>query len=132
PSAAGHHMGRVKPQDHLVIYCLAGSGTAELEGRQQSVGAGDALLLREGLRHAYQADRRDPWTIYWVHLGGTQAKHYFDDILGHDDAFVARVGRHSRLTEDLELLLTTAMRFRAHHQVYAANLLKSVLAFMAL
>lgn len=132
PNATGHHMGRNRPRDHLVIYCLAGSGTAELEGRRQTVRAGEALLLREGRRHVYQADRRDPWTIYWVHLGGQRVDDYFDDILGDDDAFVAGVGRHSRLTEGLELLLTTVMRFRVHHQVYAANLLKEVLAFMAL
>lgn len=132
PNAAGHHMGRTRPRDHLLIYCLEGAGLAELEGRQCPVRAGEVLLLREGRRHAYQADPNDPWTIYWVHLGGRRVTAHFDDILGDDEAFVARVGRHSRLTEDLELLLTTAMRFRAHHQVYAANLLKSILAFMAL
>lgn len=132
PSAAGHHMERLRPRDHLLIYCLAGAGLAESAERRQPVQAGDVLLLREGQRHAYQADRHDPWTIYWVHLGGRLVDDYFDNIVGADRSLVAQVGRHSRLTEDLELLLTTAMRFRAHHQVYAASLLKSVLAFMAL
>ncbi|MHA7915036.1 AraC family transcriptional regulator [Alloalcanivorax xenomutans] len=132
PAAAGHHMGRAAPRDHLVIYCLAGSGVAELEGRRQPVRAGDVLLLREGQRHRYRANPQDPWTIYWVHLGGAEVDTYFDEILSSPDGFTATVGQHSRLTEDLELLLTTVTRFRPHHLIYAANLLKSLLSFMAL
>ena len=132
PAAAGHRMGRKKPGDYLFIYCLSGSGIAQLEGQRRRVHSGDVLLLREGRRHSYSANRDDPWSIYWAHLGGTVAPTYFDRILDGADSFVATVGHHSRLTEDLELLLTAASRFRRHHMLYAANLLKSILSFMAL
>jgi AraC-like DNA-binding protein len=132
PSAAGHHMDRDAPRDHLLIYCLAGSGEAELEGRRQPVEAGDALLFREGRAHRYRANPDDPWTIYWAHLGGDRVDDYFDAVLEGPDTFVAPVGLHPRLTEDLDALLATVTRFRGHHLIYAANLLKSLLSYMAL
>ncbi len=132
PAAAGHHMGRVAPADDLFIYCLAGSGVAEVEGVRRPVRAGEVLLLREGRRHRYRANPGDPWTIYWVHLGGAGVAAYFDEIQSDERAFTVSVGVHSRLTEELELLLATATRFQRQHQLYAANLLKSVLSYMAL
>jgi AraC-like DNA-binding protein len=132
PTAAGHRMGRRDPRDHLLIYCLSGSGIAKREGSRQTVRAGDVLLLREGERHSYCADSQDPWSIYWAHLGGTTVGRLFDEISGGQNTFVVPVGLHPRLTEDLNLLLTVADRFKAHHFVYAAHLLKSILSFMAL
>lgn len=132
PSATGHQMDRAAPRDHLLIYCLAGSGEAQGGGDWRSVTAGEVLLFREGHPHRYRANPEDPWTIYWVHLGGHQVDAYFDAILDQQETFVAPVGRHPRLTEDLEALLTTVTRFRAHHLIHAANLLKSLLSYMAL
>ncbi len=132
PNAAGHHMDRAAPRDHLLIYCLAGSGEAEQDGRRRPVGPGDVLLFREGRPHRYRANPDDPWTIYWVHLGGAEVDACFDAVLDRPGAFLARVGRHPRLTEDLDALLATVTRFRSHHLIYAANLLKSLLCYMAL
>ena len=132
PTAAGHRMGRRNPRDHLLIYCLAGSGIARRDGHQQSIGPGDVLLLRAGERHSYCANRNDPWSIYWAHLGGDAVDCFFDEIAEVSETFVVPVGLHPRLTDDLNLLLTVAERFRDHHFVYAANLLQSILSFMAL
>lgn len=132
PMAAGHHMYRRAPKDHLAIYCVAGSGTAEQNGRQVSVGAGDILLFRRAVAHRYCANPHDPWSIYWVHLGGHQADAYFDAVLGDANTFLIGVGRHSRILEEWELLLTTATRFRAPHLIHAANRLKSLLSLLAL
>ncbi|WP_421711628.1 AraC family ligand binding domain-containing protein [Alcanivorax sp.] len=30
--------------------------------------------MPEGLPHRYQADDSDPWSIYWVHLGGMRSQ----------------------------------------------------------
>lgn len=132
PKAAGHHMARTHPRDHLLIYCLAGSGRAELEGREQAVNAGDVLLLPAGRRHTYRASHSSPWSIYWIHLGGLLVEDYFHAIAGNHHSFVASVGCQPRLTNELDLLLATVPRFRSHHQIYAANLIKSLLSFMAL
>ena len=132
PCAAGHHMDRSAPRDHLLMYCLAGAGEACLEGDWQPISAGDVMLFREGCPHRYRADPDDPWTLYWVHLGGDRVDDYFDAVLDGPDAFIVQVGRHPRLTEGLDALLTTVTRFRSHHLIYAASQLKSLLSYMAL
>ena len=132
PNAAGHHMGRREPRDYLVIYCLSGSGVAKRSGRRIPVQAGDVVLLHPGERHSYHADRDNPWSIYWAHMGGSAVDHFFEAIADGASSFVVPVGLHSRLTADLDLLLTVSHRFKSHHLVYAANLLKSILSFMAL
>lgn len=70
PHASGHRMYRANPADDLLIYCVSGQGQLQVEGQTLAVTAGDLLLLPEGLPHRYQADDSDPWSIYWVHLGG--------------------------------------------------------------
>lgn len=132
PQAAGHHMRRQAPRDHLVIYCVAGSGMAEQDGRLIPVRAGDVLLFRRDIAHRYRANPRDPWSIYWAHLGGSMADAYFEAVLEDTDTFVLGVGKHSRIIEEWELLLTTATRFRTPHLVHAANRLKSLLSLVAL
>ncbi len=133
PHASGHRMYRANPADDLLIYCVSGQGQLQVEGQTLAVTAGDLLLLPEGLPHRYQADDSDPWSIYWVHLGGDEVTGYFDEIAGEGvERQRVTVGVHSRLAEEFQALLAAATRVQPEHLVYAANLLRSLLAFAAL
>ena len=133
PHASGHRMYRANPADDLLIYCVSGQGQLQVEGQTLAVTAGDLLLLPEGLPHRYQADDSDPWSIYWVHLGGDEVTGYFDEIAGEGmERQRVTVGVHSRLAEEFQSLLAAATRVQPEHLVYAANLLRSLLAFAAL
>jgi AraC-like DNA-binding protein len=126
-------MLRAKPADDLLIYCVAGQGQLQVNGQTLPVTAGDLLLLPAGLAHHYQADDSDPWSIYWVHLGGDEAPRYFDEIAGDSpERYRVTVGVHSRLAEEFQALLAAVTRVQPEHLVYAANLLRSLLAFAAL
>jgi pimeloyl-ACP methyl ester carboxylesterase len=125
-------MGRASPRDHLLIYCVAGRGEVDLGGDTHPVGPGDVLLFREGQPHRYRARPDDPWTIYWVHLGGAAVDLFFDAIEPDPRAGLVPVGLHSRLSEEFEVLLATAVSFQIHHQVHAANVLRGLLTFLAL
>ena len=126
-------MYRANPADDLLIYCVSGQGQLQVEGQTLAVTAGDLLLLPEGLPHRYQADDSDPWSIYWVHLGGDEVAGYFDEIAGEGvERQRVTVGVHSRLAEEFQSLLSAATRVQPEHLVYAANLLRSLLAFAAL
>ena len=64
------------------MVCTDGVGWVEVDGRSpQRVGRGDAVVLAPGIRHRYQADRRDPWTIWWVHVTGEDADDFVEAIL---------------------------------------------------
>ncbi|WP_290517109.1 helix-turn-helix domain-containing protein [Alcanivorax sp.] len=134
PQAHGHRMARQQPADDLLIYCVAGAGTVTYEGQSQPVEAGELLLFPAGLAHHYQANPQQPWSIYWVHLGGHEVQAYFDEIAGQAQSGIRKVnvGVHSRLAEDFQTLMAAATNTQPEHLMYAANLLRSLLAYAAL
>ncbi|MGK0402185.1 MAG: AraC family transcriptional regulator [Alcanivorax borkumensis] len=134
PQASGHRMERQRPADNLLIYCVSGAGELAYGGQSQPVEAGDLLLLPAGFSHRYHANPQQPWSIYWVHLGGHEVQRYFDEIAGQPDGGIrrVRVGVHSRLAEDFQALMAAATNAQPEHLVYAANLLRSLLAYASL
>ena len=77
PRAAQHRMRRPHHDDCLLMYCTEGKGSVWMADHAGavSVGPGDVVLLPPGVRHAYEADHDDPWTLYWVHFQGTDLGH---------------------------------------------------------
>jgi AraC-like DNA-binding protein len=77
PSAAGHYVQRPRPRpETILIYCADGAGWCRMAGRRRRVTKGRALFIPEGVPHTYGADRRTPWTVYWVHFAGNRAADY--------------------------------------------------------
>jgi len=71
PHAADH--GRVRPsgaRQTIVIICTAGEGRVILDGTAHRVAAGDAVIIPARRPHMYVADRKDPWSIWWMHVAG--------------------------------------------------------------
>lgn len=132
PRARGHHMRRDRHEDHLVIYCVEGAGRLFASGREWRVGEGDLIVLPAGLAHEYRAGKREPWTIYWMHLDGELAPDYLDTITA-GGAPVVRLGFHERLvTEFHDLLELPASGYTLQAFIHAANLCKSLLSYAAL
>ncbi len=78
PRASSH--GRVRERgaaQHVVIVCASGRGACRLPSGEHPVTAGQALLLPAGVPHAYAADERDPWTIWWLHVTGRAVPELF-------------------------------------------------------
>ena len=84
PQARGHRMQRQRHDDNLLLYCVDGEGTLEAAGQAYPVGAGDLILLPQGLSHDYAASDDHPWSIYWVHFQGVSTR-VFLDYLGYRD-----------------------------------------------
>ena len=84
PNAAGHRMQRLRPVDNLLIYCTEGRGRLRVEDWEGEVVPGQVMLLPQGLEHLYEADKRQPWTLYWVHFQGS-ATGIFMQYLGYRD-----------------------------------------------
>ena len=69
-------------RDHYLIHYISrGSGALKWHGQLFHLNAGDAFLTRPGEEISYRADRRTPWTYYWVGFAGTDAA----QILGATD-----------------------------------------------
>ena len=70
--AHGHAWKRHDLNESVFIYCTAGKGVYSAAGQSWSVARGDLLYCPPLSRHAYAADARDPWSIYWMHVSGPE------------------------------------------------------------
>jgi AraC-like DNA-binding protein len=74
PSAARHLIQRPGGVPAaILIYCVRGTGWADIGGVRQAVPPDHVLLVPPGTAHAYGAAEHRPWTIYWCHVAGRQA-----------------------------------------------------------
>ncbi|MEU2199307.1 AraC family transcriptional regulator [Isoptericola sp. NPDC019482] len=73
PHAAGHRRRRDRgSRDVVVIVCVAGRGTLEIDGSSYAVGPSSYAVLPAFVPHAYASSTDAPWTIWWVHLRGAE------------------------------------------------------------
>ncbi len=84
PSAADHRMERRRHDDNLLIYCVEGAGHARTDGWRGQVSPGQIMLLPQGDAHRYEADARDPWSIYWLHFQGSSSAVFNQYLAGPD------------------------------------------------
>ncbi|MEP5765310.1 MAG: AraC family transcriptional regulator [Halieaceae bacterium] len=82
PEATGHRMQRDRHDDNLLIYCVSGRGFLRTPEWSGDIKPGNILLLPQGLEHHYEARRRDPWSLYWVHFQGASTG-IFTQYLGY-------------------------------------------------
>jgi AraC family transcriptional regulator of arabinose operon len=68
----GRHRPRGLPET-IVIVCVAGAGWVESNGTRSRIGPGGAVVIPGDTPHAYGASEKDPWTIWWCHVRGSDA-----------------------------------------------------------
>jgi AraC family transcriptional regulator, arabinose operon regulatory protein len=74
PNADHHHTARENGcSEYLLIYCVQGKGWYILNGRKHKVSANQIFILPANQPHSYGADKKEPWSIYWIHLKGIKA-----------------------------------------------------------
>ncbi len=62
------------PKDYAVIhYVYAGKGRFAYRGKEHRLQAGDAFLIPPGESAHYQAEPDNPWSYYWIGVGGAKA-----------------------------------------------------------
>ncbi|MGI9274026.1 MAG: helix-turn-helix domain-containing protein [Endozoicomonas sp.] len=133
PRAYGHHIRREKHDDNLLIYCIDGTGIINTRHYSGTVGKGDLLLLPAGLAHSYQASKRQPWSIYWVHFDGLHAGQLLSELEYRPEQPVTSLGLSPVLTSDFKRLLSLRQSGYQHSVFnYAAALIRQILHFLAL
>lgn len=72
--ALHHYINRPNGcNEYLFIYCKEGKGWVNLYERSYTLEANQFIILPRNIKHAYGADSKIPWTIYWIHFRGTKA-----------------------------------------------------------
>ncbi|WP_025157742.1 AraC family transcriptional regulator [Leifsonia aquatica] len=81
PRACGHEVVRSRGIDQaIVIVCVSGAGRVETRTGSWGVGPGQLLAIPRGVEHTYGADDDDPWTIWWIHVDGTDATDLIEQL----------------------------------------------------
>ncbi|MEM0965840.1 MAG: AraC family transcriptional regulator [Verrucomicrobiota bacterium] len=72
PSAPRHYVKRVGVEQVIMICCLKGRGSLEMDDRIFKIKKGNVGFVPSGTPHIYRSSRKDPWSICWIHFDGTQ------------------------------------------------------------
>jgi AraC family transcriptional regulator of arabinose operon len=72
PNAVSHARTRTTPlAAAVIIVCTKGEGWCENGFGRFAVKSGQVAILPPGLAHSYAADPASPWTVWWLHVMGS-------------------------------------------------------------
>jgi len=132
PNAKYHFIERKEPiNQNVLIYCVEGKGWFQLKGKTNFVHANQYFFLPAGEPHSYGADKKEPWTIYWVHFKGSHAQIYTEgcqepqDIAPDSDS---RIFERNHIFE--EIFHTLENGYSRENMRYTSSLFHYYLASM--
>jgi AraC-like DNA-binding protein len=72
PNAKYHFRERLNGSDqNIFIYCFEGKGTVAIQNQKYELQSGEFIIIPAKEKHWYEADKKKPWSIYWIHFKGT-------------------------------------------------------------
>jgi len=72
PRAKGHYTYRKKGlPENFLFYCVDGHGWYKIGDKRYEVGPNEFFILPQHIEHAYGSTEEHPWSIYWMHFGGS-------------------------------------------------------------
>ncbi len=99
--AQHHYINRPKGcEEYLIIYCTEGCGKVNLNDKQYTLSANQFIILPPNIKHQYEADNENPWTIYWVHFLGSKAMFFAENF---DSPHQILPSQNSRIEDRLKL-----------------------------
>ena len=81
---------------------MKGSGWCELAGARHPIRAGEVLVIPPHAPHAYGADGKNPWTIYWFHAQGKLLVNFLAELNVSDRRPVVYLGDDAQIQLALE------------------------------
>lgn len=89
----GYQYGPDIRELYVLHYIAKGKGTYYFQDKAIDLKQGDLFLLRPDEMTTYQADKEDPWSYYWLGIGGRKAKEYFS---------YSRITETNYITEEID------------------------------
>ncbi|HYQ57518.1 MAG TPA: AraC family transcriptional regulator [Draconibacterium sp.] len=84
----------------ILIYNVEGLGYVKIAGVVHKLPPDHFIIIPQNISHSYYADKENPWSIYWIHLGGKKSKFISGSFL--QSTPIERTST-SRINERLEL-----------------------------
>lgn len=109
PHAIAHRRSRPQgSRQAIVILCTEGSGWCRLGASDEihAIEAGQVLVIEPGVAHEYGSNPDDPWTIWWMHVAGSDVPELLDAMRVSTNRPVLRVRDLYRSTALIDEALT--------------------------
>jgi AraC-like DNA-binding protein len=114
--------------DDILIYCIGGQGTFEAGPRTFPIVEGDIFRAPSGMQHAYRADSRTGWDIWWMHLRGDQLPRWGKFAGFTLERPVRAIGRQPAVLRSYSTILNIIRCQALHSTMDAAVLLPQLFA----
>jgi len=76
PHALYHYRERTDGSSQsILIYNVEGVGYIKIMGVEHTLPPDHFFIIPKNIPHSYNADKENPWSIYWIHLGGKKSKY---------------------------------------------------------
>ncbi|QEM03430.1 AraC family transcriptional regulator [Mucilaginibacter rubeus] len=88
PRALFHYAQRSQGiNQHIIIYCTDGYGWIDINKKRIQIAPSQFIAIPANTPHAYGADEKNPWSIYWAHFKGENARFITDLIVEKQESF---------------------------------------------
>ncbi|WP_316791166.1 AraC family transcriptional regulator [Pedobacter frigoris] len=132
PVAAEHYTLREKGcPEMIVILCVDGKGKYENKGVSYQVLPGQFFILPPDQPHSYESDSDEPWSIYWIRIGGSNAAKFCAQPAArkcYKPMYTKSVNEISRLFDDIYGALENG--YSLQHLSYSNMTLQHVLGLL--
>ncbi|MDB5119475.1 MAG: AraC family transcriptional regulator [Sphingobacteriales bacterium] len=82
PHAVGHDRERkTGSAEFILLYCIDGEGFIEMESTIYNLKANTFFIIPKNIPHRYFSSVKNPWSIYWLHFSGTNARMIYERSL---------------------------------------------------
>lgn len=71
PNAKGHFTYRKNGfPENILFYCVDGNGWCKIGDKKIDIHPNEFFLLPQNVEHSYGSSDENPWSVYWMHIGG--------------------------------------------------------------
>lgn len=130
PAAKFHYRQRPKgSQSHILIYCVKGEGWVETN-KSVPVQPRQLIVIPAETPHRYGASHENPWTIYWMHLTGTDAESLIRAYSLDAGPLPFTLNLHSRWVDDFEQCydMLSDKPYAMNNQIYVSQCIRHLIS----
>ena len=126
-----HNVERNSHSDNLLILCTEGRGKVTSDNFSCAIEAGQVLILPRGIKHQYESDTKDPWTIYWVHMAGQLFEQYQQILNVTETNLVLELRDMKDVIDEFEQLLKSRFSIYQHNKyMVTSNIVQKMMSLI--